>query len=91
MDLPAQQRPGGGERVSLAPIYQKTTLKNGVRVVTGPMTGVRSASLIFYYGVGSRFERPAISGVSKSRTTAVFGSSNTNAFIASLLAGRLGP
>ena len=25
-------------------------LPNGVRVVTGPMTGVRSASLIFYYG-----------------------------------------
>lgn len=64
MDAPARQRPGGGERVSLAPIYQKTTLKNGVRIVTGPMTGVRSASLVFYYGVGSRFERPAISGVS---------------------------
>jgi predicted Zn-dependent peptidase len=44
--------------------YQKTTLANGVRVVTGPMTGVRSASLIFYYGVGSRYEQPAISGVS---------------------------
>jgi len=28
------------------------------------MTGVRSASLIFYYGVGSRFEEPRIQGVS---------------------------
>jgi predicted Zn-dependent peptidase len=28
------------------------------------MTGVRSASLIFYYGIGSRYERPAIAGVS---------------------------
>jgi predicted Zn-dependent peptidase len=44
--------------------YGKTTLPNGVRVVTGPMSGVRSASLIFYYGVGSRYERPAIAGVS---------------------------
>ena len=45
-------------------MYEKTTLPNGVRIVTGPMTGVRSVSLIFYYGVGSRFERPAIAGVS---------------------------
>jgi predicted Zn-dependent peptidase len=44
--------------------YGKTTLANGVRVVTGPMSGVRSASLIFYYGVGSRYEQPAIAGVS---------------------------
>jgi predicted Zn-dependent peptidase len=44
--------------------YGKTTLKNGVRVVTGPMSGVRSASLIFYYGVGSRYEQPRIAGVS---------------------------
>src|SRR5687768_5545428 len=28
------------------------------------MTGVRSASLIFYYGVGSRFERPRHAGIS---------------------------
>ena len=44
--------------------YHKTTLPNGVRVVTGPMSGVRSASLILSYGVGSRFEQPLISGVS---------------------------
>ncbi len=46
------------------PHYHKTTLANGVRVVTGPMSGVRSASLIFYYNVGSRVERPEIAGVS---------------------------
>ncbi len=46
------------------PLYHKTTLPNGVRVVTGPMTGVRSASLIFYYNIGSRYERPEIAGVS---------------------------
>lgn len=44
--------------------YHKTTLPNGARVVTGPMTGVKSASLIFYYGVGSRFEPPPVAGVS---------------------------
>ena len=45
-------------------LYEKTILTNGVRVVTGEMTGVRSASLIFYYGVGSRFERPEHAGIS---------------------------
>lgn len=44
--------------------YEKTTLPNGVRVVTGPMSGVRSASLIFYYNVGSRIEPNEIAGIS---------------------------
>lgn len=48
----------------MSDLYEKTTLKNGVRVVTGPMSGVRSASLIFYYNVGSRFEDPKVQGVS---------------------------
>ena len=47
-----------------AKLYEKTVLSNGVRVVTGEMTGVRSASLIVYFGVGSRYERAAESGVS---------------------------
>jgi predicted Zn-dependent peptidase len=44
--------------------YNKTVLDNGVRVVTGPMSGVKSASLILYFDVGSRFEAPEIAGVS---------------------------
>jgi predicted Zn-dependent peptidase len=56
------QSPGGP--VSSSAIYHKTVLSNGVRVVTGPMSGVRSASLIFYYNVGSRYERAEYSGVS---------------------------
>ncbi len=44
--------------------YHKTTLANGVRVVTGPMSGVRSASLIFYYNIGARSEPDNIAGVS---------------------------
>lgn len=61
-DLPGDllTETGPGE----TPLYQKTTLSNGVRVVTGPMSGVRSASLIFYYNVGSRFEQPEVAGVS---------------------------
>ena len=46
------------------PLHEKTTLDNGVRVVTGPMSGVKSASLILYYGVGSRHEDPTYQGVS---------------------------
>ena len=49
---------------SVAGQYYKTTLDNGVRIVTGPMSGVRSASLIFYYNIGSRFEPNEIAGVS---------------------------
>lgn len=44
--------------------YHKTTLPNGVRVVTGPMTGVKSGTLILSYSVGSRYEPAPIAGVS---------------------------
>lgn len=44
--------------------YHKTVLPNGVRVITGPMTGVKSATLILSYTVGSRYEPEAIGGVS---------------------------
>lgn len=44
-------------------LYEKTTLPNGIRVVTGPMTVVRSASLILYFDVGARYEEPSIGGV----------------------------
>lgn len=44
--------------------YHKTTLENGVRVVSGPMTGVKSATLIVSYSVGSRYEPAPIAGVS---------------------------
>jgi predicted Zn-dependent peptidase len=44
--------------------YHKTILPNGVRVVSGPMSGVKSATLIFYHDVGARFEHDAVAGVS---------------------------
>ncbi len=43
--------------------YRKTTLTNGVRVVTSRMEGVRSASLIMGYNVGSRIEPAPIAGI----------------------------
>lgn len=44
--------------------YRKTTLANGVRVVTSHMSHVHSASLIFLYGVGARYEEDSQAGVS---------------------------
>lgn len=43
--------------------YNKTTLANGVRVVSGGMSGVHSASIVFYFNVGSRIEPEPIAGV----------------------------
>lgn len=43
--------------------YEKTTLANGVRIVTSRMEGVHSASLIMAYNVGSRIEPAPIAGV----------------------------
>lgn len=44
--------------------YQKTTLANGLRVVTSRMEHVRSASIIFNYDVGSRYEPDHLAGIS---------------------------
>lgn len=44
--------------------YHKTTLSSGVRVVSGPMTGVKSGTLIVSYSVGSRHEPAPVAGVS---------------------------
>lgn len=43
--------------------YRKTTLDNGVRVVTSRMDHVHSASIIFLYGVGARYEENQQAGV----------------------------
>lgn len=44
--------------------YFKTTLDNGLRVVTAPMPHTRSVSVSVYIGAGSRYERPEQSGLS---------------------------
>ena len=45
-------------------MYQKTTLDNGLRILTSAMPHTRSASIILYYGVGQRYEPQEITGIS---------------------------
>ncbi len=45
-------------------MYQKTTLENGVRVLTGAMPHTRSAAILIYYKVGARYEPKELSGIS---------------------------
>lgn len=49
--------------MSATAMYQKTTLSNGVRVVTSSMEHVRSATLHFNYRVGSRDECDEHAGI----------------------------
>jgi predicted Zn-dependent peptidase len=44
--------------------YVRTTLKNGLRLLTTSMPGMRSASIAFFFAVGSRYESDRIAGVS---------------------------
>lgn len=44
--------------------YDKTQLKNGVRVISNSMPHTQSVSAILYYGVGSRYEEDRIAGIS---------------------------
>ncbi len=45
-------------------MHQKTTLDNGLRVITTTMPHTRSVSICFFIGVGSRYETEAEAGVS---------------------------
>ena len=45
-------------------MHHKTTLDNGLRIVTTTMPHTRSASFCFFIGVGSRYENEAVAGVS---------------------------
>ncbi|HWC30567.1 MAG TPA: pitrilysin family protein, partial [Dehalococcoidia bacterium] len=44
--------------------YHKTTLPNGLRLITAPMPHTRSVSISIYVGAGSRYEKPAEAGIS---------------------------
>ena len=44
--------------------YERTTLPNGLRLLTAPMSGMRSASIAFFFKSGSRYEQDSIAGVS---------------------------
>jgi len=45
-------------------LYQKTTLANGLRVLTAPMPHLRSVSISFFIGTGSRYETEEQAGIS---------------------------
>jgi len=45
-------------------MYEKTTLDNGLRVLTAAMPHTRSVSINFFIGAGSRYEQPERAGVS---------------------------
>ncbi len=51
----------GGVRYK--PFY-KSTLANGLRIITAPMPHTRSVSVSAYVGAGSRYERPVEAGIS---------------------------
>src|SRR5437762_10854243 len=45
-------------------VYEKTTLPNGLRVITAAMPHSRSAAVQIYVGAGARQEPPEVSGIS---------------------------
>ncbi len=45
-------------------MHARTVLPNGLRILTCPMPHVRSATLCFYVGTGSRFEKAEVAGLS---------------------------
>ena len=45
-------------------MYEKTTLPNGLRIVTSTMPATRSVTIVFYVGAGSRYESPEQAGIS---------------------------
>ncbi len=51
-------------RTETTEFYEKTTLPNGVRIVTSRMNHVHSATVIFNYNVGSRWEHEPHAGIS---------------------------
>ena len=58
IDAPARLA-GGSERV-----FERTTLPNGLRIVTSEMPQTRSATVSVYVGAGSRYEADAEAGLS---------------------------
>jgi predicted Zn-dependent peptidase len=44
--------------------YERTTLQNGLRLLVAPMPGMRSASISFFFTVGSRYESNTNAGIS---------------------------
>lgn len=52
--------------------YQRTTLDNGLRVLSAPMPGTRSVAVSIYVGAGSRYENEEEAGLSHMLEHLVF-------------------
>ena len=48
----------------MRPVYQKTTLSNGLRLVTSAFPHTRSVSLAVFLAAGPRYEKPELAGIS---------------------------
>lgn len=44
--------------------YELTKLENGLRIITAPIEKTKAASILFLFGVGSRYETEKLSGIS---------------------------
>src|SRR5436309_13874060 len=49
---------------ALEPFYQRTVLRNGLRILTSSMPSTHSVAVSLYVGAGSRYERESEAGVS---------------------------
>ncbi len=45
-------------------MFKKTTLKNGLRVITVPMKNANSVTVLILVGTGSKYETKDINGIS---------------------------
>ena len=45
-------------------MYKKTTLKNGLRIITAPMKGTKAVTVLVLVGAGSKYESKEINGLS---------------------------
>jgi len=45
-------------------MYKKTTLKNGLRIITVPMRGTRAVTILVLVGTGSKYETKEMNGIS---------------------------
>jgi predicted Zn-dependent peptidase len=45
-------------------MYEKITLDNGLRLLTSEMPHTRSVSIVFFLGIGSRYETDPEAGIS---------------------------
>lgn len=61
--MPLTQRSATAE-LDTTSAYQRTTLANGIRVITSRMTHTKAVSVVFLVGAGSRYETDDEAGVS---------------------------